>query len=92
MAKLFLITYDLHSPEQNYSGLYETIKEIGYSWVHPLESIWVVRTLHTQQSAESIYKKLRGNIDNDDSLFVVEITDCDRQGWLPKSFWKWLNN
>ena len=92
MEKIFLIVYDLRNSEQNYSNLYEVIKGLGYSWAHPLESTWVIKTRSTTASAATMYNALRKNIDTDDYLFIVEITDCDRQGWLQKSFWKWLKN
>lgn len=88
MAKTFLITYDLKRPGQNYSDLYDAIKSEG-DWQHPLESIWAVKT-GTSVSARTLYKRLRSYIDEKDYLFIVEITDQDRQGWLAKSFWTWL--
>ena len=88
MTKTFLITYDLKRPGQNYSDLYDAIKSEG-DWQHPLESIWAVKT-GTSVSARTLYKRLRSYIDEKDSLFIVEITDQDRQGWLAKSFWTWL--
>ena len=88
MTKTFLITYDLKRPGQNYSDLYDAIKSEG-DWQHPLESIWAVKT-GTSVSAGTLYKRLRPLIDENDSLFIVEITDQDRQGWLAKSFWTWL--
>ena len=88
MTKTFLVTYDLKRPGQNYSDLYDAIKSEG-DWQHPLESIWAVKT-GTSVSAGTLYKRLRPLIDENDSLFIVEITDQDRQGWLAKSFWTWL--
>ena len=88
MAKTFLITYDLKRPGQNYSDLYDAIKSEG-DWQHPLESIWAVKT-GISVSAGTLYERLRPLIDENDSLFIVEITDQDRQGWLAKSFWTWL--
>ncbi len=88
MAKTFLITYDLKRPGQNYSDLYDAIKSEG-DWQHPLESTWVVKT-DNLVLANTIYEHLRPCIDENDSLFIVEITAQDRQGWLAKSFWEWL--
>jgi hypothetical protein len=88
MTKTFLITYDLKRPGQNYSDLYDAIKSEG-DWQHPLESIWAVKT-GISVSAGTLYERLRPLIDENDSLFIVEITDQDRQGWLAKSFWTWL--
>ena len=88
MTKTFLITYDLKRPGQNYSDLYDAIKSEG-DWQHPLESIWAVKT-GISVSAGTLYERLRPLIDENDSLFIVEITAQDRQGWLAKSFWEWL--
>lgn len=27
---------------------------------------------------------------SDDSLFIVDITKADRQGWLARDFWSWI--
>lgn len=89
MSKTFLITYDLRKPGQSYSELYEVIKNVG-EWQHPLESTWTVRVNSNYTSAQDIYKILRPKIDDNDSLFIVEITKQDRQGWLTKTFWEWL--
>lgn len=35
MSKIFLITYDLKEPGQDYSELYEAIKGLG-DWQHPI--------------------------------------------------------
>lgn len=91
MAKTFLITYDLKKPGQSYSELYEAIKNIG-DWQHPLESTWIVRVTGNFTFAQNIYEKLRPKIDENDLLFIVEITDQDRQGWLSKTVWTWFNN
>ncbi len=88
MSKLFLITYDLNKPGQNYSELYEQLKSIGESQ-HPLESTWFIKTAD-EITADHIYGSLRKLIDDRDTLFVVEITGSDRQGWLAKSFWNWI--
>ena len=88
MTKTFLVTYDLKRPGQNYSDLYDAIKSEG-DWQHPLESTWVVKT-DNLVLANTIYEHLRPCIDENDSLFIVEITAQDRQGWLAKSFWEWL--
>lgn len=92
MERIFLIVYDLRNPEQNYSELYEVIKGLGCSWAHPLESTWVIKTRNDTDSASTMYRKLKPIIDTKDSLFIVEITGRQRQGWLQKSFWEWLKN
>lgn len=91
MTKLYLITYDLKKPGQNYSELYEAIKSLG-DWQHPLESSWLVR-VNDKIRAQDIYNRLRPKIDDNDRIFITEIpSENNRQGWLSKTFWTWLNN
>lgn len=88
MSKTFLITYDLNSPGKDYSALYEAIKGLG-SWHHPLESTWAVKP-SLYNNSQDIYNVLRPIIDDTDDIFIVDITNQDRQGWMPKTFWEWL--
>lgn len=88
MSKVFLITYDLRKPGQNYSELYDEIKKFN-DFQHPLESTWFIRVGNSLEPND-VYKMLRPKIDDQDYLFVVDITDQERQGWLARSFWNWL--
>lgn len=75
-------------PGQNYAELYEAIKSLG-EWQHPLESTWMIK-VGSVVSSNDLYTELRSKIQDDDLLFVVEITNQDRQGWLAKTFWEWM--
>lgn len=89
--KVFLITYDLRKVGQNYTPLYDSIKSLSSDWQHPMESFWGVRVAN-QWTAQSIYEHIRPNLDENDSLLIIEIEpNTDRQGWMPKKFWTWLN-
>lgn len=83
---IFLITYDLNAPGKDYNPLYDKIKSLGDNF-HPLESTWF---LESHDTAHKISESLRTVMDENDSLFVVEITNMPRQGWLPKTAWEWL--
>lgn len=85
---IYLITYDLRMPGREYSPLYDAIKNYN-DWQHPLESVWFI---HTDQNANDIYSQLRGKIDTHDRLLVIRVDNDDKQGWLAKTFWLWLNN
>ena len=85
---IVLITYDLKQPGRNYTDLYEAIKALG-DWQHPLESTWFVH-VPDGTSLDLIVEKLKANADKNDFFFAVEITK-NYQGWLPKSFWTWIN-
>ncbi len=84
---ILLITYDLKAPGRNYAGLYESIKSSG-TWWHHLESIWLVET---NQTPEQWYNKLATQMDQNDNLFIVQVTR-NYFGYLPQKAWDWLKD
>ncbi len=85
MIKKYIITYDLNKPGQDYTTLINEIKK--YDFIKVMESTWFVKSI---KSADEISNSLKRFIDNNDRLFVSEITsNC--QGWLDKRVWEWLN-
>lgn len=83
---IYLITYDLKTPKRNYEGLYEAIKRAS-SWWHYLESTWIVKT---SESVSDFSRRLNEQLGENDRLLVVNITNADRNGWLPKKAWEWI--
>lgn len=68
---VFLITYDLIQPGQNYSDLTDQIKSLADGgWVKPCESFYLIKTSHT---ASTVRDKL-GAIDATDKLLVSKIS------------------
>lgn len=65
---VYLITYDLNKPGQEYPKLYDTIKAMG-SWWHHLDSTWLIDTTLT---ASEIRDRTRAVIDAGDYVLVVE--------------------
>lgn len=87
----YLITYDLKAtPLSGYRPLHDEIKKISGNWWHYLESTWIVK--NTSMSADSISNKLLPHIKQGDRLLVIKIDTSDKQGWLPKDAWDWLNS
>jgi len=87
-AMILNISYDLRKPGRNYDDLYDTIKSTP-SWTRAMDSLWFIST---RESVDDWSTKLRGVMDENDWLFVVDITDQPRQGWMKKDIWTWLNN
>lgn len=83
---VYLITYDLKKPGQNYGNLYEEIKSLG-DWAHYLESVWFVDTSFT---STQIRERLLPHIDQNDNLFICRVVR-DYDGWAHKELWKWLS-
>lgn len=84
---LVLITYDLKQPDRDYATLYESIKQCGSVWWHYLDSVWIIRT---DLSPAQCFERVHPNMDNNDYLFIVDITQRSRQGWLPTDAWEWI--
>jgi len=85
--KIYLVSYDLKKPATDYPGLYEILKNYP-GWWHHLESTWLVAT---EDDAQKIWEKIEPHIDKNDSVLIIKINSSDRQGWLPKEAWKWIN-
>lgn len=83
---VYLVTYDLNKPGQDYTELYEAIKSLG-AWWHYLDSTWLVDTTY---SADQIAAKLKPHMDDSDYFLVIRV-QRDYQGWLPKDAWDWIN-
>lgn len=68
---LFLISYDLDKPGQNYESVHKLLKKLGAKRV--LESTWALKSHDT--SCEAIGNALRppnGPLDKNDEFVVVE--------------------
>jgi hypothetical protein len=92
MTNLYLITYDLRKPDQNYKTLIDEIKKFQY-WCDPLQSTWIIES--TSSSTE-IRFLLRTKMDNNDKLLVVSLDrkgswsgmDSDEEMWLRQHFFQ----
>lgn len=84
---VYLISYDLNKPGQDYSSLYEAIKNLG-AWWHYLDSTWLVDTSLT---SSQISNHLNSIIDKNDCLLIIRVTN-DYAGWLPEKAWAWLRS
>lgn len=83
---VYIVSYDLNRPGQNYAGLYEALKSFE-DWWHYLDSTWL---LDTGRSAQQIYDRLAPVLDSNDSILVIRV-GRDYQGWLPTKAWEWIN-
>ena len=85
---IYIVSYDLKTPGRDYESLYEAIK--GYSgWWHYLESTWIIKS---DMSATDIANALHKKMDSNDYLLIVDITNKDKDGWLPKKAWDWIRD
>jgi hypothetical protein len=83
---VYVISYDLKKPGQNYDELFEAIKAAGSSWWHYLESTWLV---DSNLTAEQIFQRLQPKMDTNDSILIIAVT-ASYSGWLPEKAWEWI--
>lgn len=66
---IYVISYDLNRPGQDYKELHEAIKVCG-NWWHCLDSTWMVSS---QMSGIDIANKLWATMDRNDKLLVTPV-------------------
>ncbi len=83
---VYSVSYDQNKTGQKYDDLIKEIKSFD-GWCHAMDSYWFVCS---NLSAEKVYEQLRKHTDDNDYLFVME-TSKNRQGWLKKVVWDWID-
>lgn len=70
---LFLISYDLDSPGQNYEAVYRLLRSWGAQRV--LESTWMLKANNTSCAAmrDAMMPSNNGPLDSNDRVVVVEV-------------------
>lgn len=83
---MFIISYDLKSPQADYEAMSAAIQGQGAA-LRILESTWVVDSVHNE---DEIAAALKAVIHEGDRFIVTEMREGRRQGWLAKSMWQWM--
>lgn len=82
---VFIISYDLNRPGQNYPDLYDKIKSLG-SWAHILDSTWLI---DTNKTAKEVFDSISPCLDSTDKIIVIEA----KNHWhaiLTEEIYTWL--
>ncbi|MGC2411464.1 MAG: hypothetical protein WA459_02060 [Stellaceae bacterium] len=88
MTTRFLhISFSFWDGDNRVSQLKPIFKK-ALDWCRYAPNCWIV---YTSSSAERWYERLRPFISDEDCLFIVEINLDERQGWLSRSTWDWLD-
>lgn len=82
---IYLISYDLYRPAQDYEGLISDIKNIG-PWAKMLKSAWLV---DSKLTASQIYDLAAKHLDKNDRIMVNEFT-ANHRGYLNQDIVDWL--
>ena len=85
---VYLVSYDLNVPGQDYDKLMTAIKSFPDS-CHALKSQWFVCS---SKPVQEVYEHLRKFIDDDDYLFISEVNLDSQVGWLDDPVAAWLRS
>lgn len=88
---IYHVSYDLHRGQDEYPGLWAELEKTPHR--HILQSSWLVLTSETARQLDKRLKKhlhLGGRGPDTDRIFISEV-DANRQGWLEKETWNWVN-
>ena len=85
--KTILISYDLQTPGKDYVNLWEHLRSYG-NYAKLLESMWLLRTY---LSAEQVRDNAIKYIDQNDKIFVVDVTKQEYAWYrLPTKIYEWM--
>lgn len=84
---MYIISYDLKSPQADYEGMQGAIERQGQA-LRILESTWI---LDSSNDEDAISTALRNVIHEGDRFIVVHMDANRRQGWLARSMWDWMH-
>lgn len=85
MNKVYVVSYDLNVPGQDYASLYQELKR-SLNWWHYLDSSWLV---YTGESAPVLFGRLAQHLDRNDRILIARVTN-DYSGWLSEDAWQWI--
>lgn len=87
MTKSISISYDLRNPGRDYDTLYSAIKDVGSTWAHPLESMWIVVTSKTCAQVRDVLSKV---VDQNDQLLIADFGPNWASWNISKDVTDWL--
>lgn len=86
---VYLITYDLNEPGQNYDKIIQAIKDVSVCSYSYWKSSYLIKS-HLK-TANEVFSKIKPYLDVNDRAFVAEVNN-NKQGWLTKEQWDFINN
>ena len=82
---VYMITYDLNSPNQNYEKVIQAIKDASTgAWCTYWKSSYLIKSNLTVQQVSD---KITPHLDSNDRLLVIEARN-NYQGWLSEKQWQ----
>lgn len=86
---VYMVTYDLKSPGQNYDDVIKAIKDSSTGkWCSYWESSYLIQSLKT---ADQIQNAIQPYLDSNDRLIVIKVVR-NYQGWLNEEQWNYIRD
>jgi hypothetical protein len=57
-------------------------------WARIAPNCWII---YTTSPAKVWYNRIKPHLDEGDHVFICRLDMTERQGWLPKWTWEWMN-
>lgn len=87
---VYLITYDLNKEGQKYEEVIQAIKDASTgAWISAWKSSYLIKSNYS--TATEVSNLITPHLDDNDRLLVIEVKN-NKQGWLEKSDWDYINN
>lgn len=87
---VYLVTYDLNKTGQDYENVIAAIKSASTGvWCSYWKSSWLIKS--SLATASEVFAKIEPYVDGNDRVIVIEVKD-NKQGWLKKEQWAYINN
>ena len=86
MAAHFFMIYVDQKKEVSYKNLKKKMN-LALDWYRIKSDLWIV---YSTSDPEKWYERLAPLVKDEGSLFICQIKESNRQGWMSKKFWEWL--
>ena len=83
---IYIVSYDLSEPGQNYDTLLNKIKEVG-SWARLGGSAYLIET---QKSAKELRDDFQTILDSNDKLYVGSVSAPAAWAGMPQNVSSWI--
>ena len=86
---VYMITYDLNNPGQNYDKVIQAIKDSSTGiWCTYWKSSYLIKS--NLSTANDVFSKIEPYLDKNDRVLVIEVKN-NKQGWLKENEWEYIN-
>jgi len=82
----FYIIYVERNSDVSYKQLEEKM-DLANDWYRIRENLWVV---YSTSDPDKWYRRLSPLVKKEGNLFICQLQETRRQGWMNKKFWSWL--